>query len=174
MDAKSIGKILKEARMSKKLTQSEVVGDFITRNMLRQIESGTAMPSVKTLEYLCRVLDVSLDDEEVRSIDVGGYLELRQAFSQGKYQQVIDAEADPAFRDETDALKARAYLALSEELGRSKDIESCQRAVELAKKAAELSKAGIFADSDIQGRSEKALKAAAQRLTEYYNSFLSN
>ena len=34
------GRRIKEARISKKMTQSEVVGTFITRNMLSQIESG--------------------------------------------------------------------------------------------------------------------------------------
>lgn len=54
----TLGKRIKEARLAKKMTQSEVVGDFITRNMLSQIESGSATPSVKTLEYLCKVLEI--------------------------------------------------------------------------------------------------------------------
>ena len=41
------GRRIKEARISKKMTQSEVVGTFITRNMLSQIESGAAAPSLK-------------------------------------------------------------------------------------------------------------------------------
>ena len=52
MEKNTLGKRIKEARLSKKMTQSEVVGDFITRNMLSQIESGSATPSLKTLEYL--------------------------------------------------------------------------------------------------------------------------
>ena len=55
MENNTLGKRIKEARLAKKMTQSEVVGDFITRNMLSQIESGSATPSVKTLEYLCKV-----------------------------------------------------------------------------------------------------------------------
>ena len=57
MEKNTLGKRIKEARLSKKMTQSEVVGDFITRNMLSQIESGSATPSVKTLEYLCKVCE---------------------------------------------------------------------------------------------------------------------
>ncbi len=60
MDRAEIGRIIKEARLAKKMTQSQVVGDFITRNMLSQIESGTAVPSIKTLEYLSRKLDISI------------------------------------------------------------------------------------------------------------------
>ena len=58
MGKNTLGKRIKEARLAKKMTQSEVVGDFITRNMLSQIESGSATPSVKTLEYLCKVLEI--------------------------------------------------------------------------------------------------------------------
>ena len=47
MGRAELGRRLKEARLARKMTQSEVVGDFITRNMLSQIESGSAMPSVK-------------------------------------------------------------------------------------------------------------------------------
>lgn len=60
MDRAEIGRIIKEARLAKKMTQSQVVGDFITRNMLSQIESGTAVPSIKTLEYLSKKLDISI------------------------------------------------------------------------------------------------------------------
>lgn len=49
MENNTLGKRIKEARLAKKMTQSEVVGDFITRNMLSQIESGSATPSVKPL-----------------------------------------------------------------------------------------------------------------------------
>ncbi len=58
MDAKLLGQRIKEARLAKKMTQNEVVGSFITRNMLSQIESGNAVPSMKTLTYLAKVLDI--------------------------------------------------------------------------------------------------------------------
>lgn len=53
-----IGEKIKELRLAKKLTQQEVVGDFITRNMLSKIENNSATPSVKTLEYLAQKLEV--------------------------------------------------------------------------------------------------------------------
>ncbi|MGN1083945.1 MAG: helix-turn-helix domain-containing protein, partial [Lachnospiraceae bacterium] len=58
MDSKLLGQRIKEARLAKKMTQSEVVGSFITRNMLSQIESGNAVPSMKTLTYLAKVLEL--------------------------------------------------------------------------------------------------------------------
>lgn len=52
MNSAELGRRIKEARIAKKMTQAELVGDFITRNMLSRIESGNATPSVKTLEYI--------------------------------------------------------------------------------------------------------------------------
>ena len=60
MNAVKMGKRLREARLAKKMTQAEVVDGFITRNMLSQIESGSATPSMKTLEFLAERLDLSM------------------------------------------------------------------------------------------------------------------
>ncbi|MDR0286366.1 MAG: helix-turn-helix domain-containing protein [Clostridiales bacterium] len=54
----TLGEKIKEARLSKKLTQNEVVGDFITRNMLSKIENDSATPSVRTIEYLANKLEL--------------------------------------------------------------------------------------------------------------------
>jgi len=62
MNGTILGKKLKEARLAKKMTQSDVVGNYITRNMLSQIESGAAFPSIRTLEYLSGVLEVPMSD----------------------------------------------------------------------------------------------------------------
>jgi len=58
----TLGKRIKEARLAKKMTQSDVVGGYITRNMLSQIESGAAFPSIRTLEYLSGVLEVPMSE----------------------------------------------------------------------------------------------------------------
>ena len=56
----TLGQKLKQTRLARGMTQSQVVGDRITRNMLSQIENDLASPSVGTLEYLAAVLDVKL------------------------------------------------------------------------------------------------------------------
>jgi transcriptional regulator with XRE-family HTH domain len=48
----TIGQRIREARLSRQLTQQELVGDCITRNMLSKIENDAATPSVRTLEYI--------------------------------------------------------------------------------------------------------------------------
>ena len=55
-----IGEKIKKLRIDKSMTQSELAGNFITRNMLSLIESGSAQPSLPTVEYLASRLNVPL------------------------------------------------------------------------------------------------------------------
>ena len=48
----SLGEKLRQARMESGLSQRQLCGDEITRNMLSQIEHDTARPSMSTLQYL--------------------------------------------------------------------------------------------------------------------------
>lgn len=142
MDAKRLGRRIKEARLAKKMTQAEVVGDFITRNMLSQIESGVATPSMKTLEFIAGVLDLSLPElmADAVGLDLGVLLSAKTALKAGEYDKVIEIlpEPDPSdeLYDELCALLARAYL------GRSKltnDPADSRRAIFY-------SKLGIYSD----------------------------
>ena len=54
----SLGERLRQARLEKGLSQTQVAGETITRNMLSQLEHDQASPSVRTLEYLAAVLGV--------------------------------------------------------------------------------------------------------------------
>ena len=54
----TLGQKIKSARLERGLTQKELVGDAITRNMLSKIEHDAAAPSVRTLEYLAKALDL--------------------------------------------------------------------------------------------------------------------
>lgn len=54
------GEKIKAARQASKITQADLAGDEITRNMISAIESGKATPSIATLTYLARALDLPL------------------------------------------------------------------------------------------------------------------
>lgn len=69
MNNVELGKRIREIRLSRHMTQSDVAGNFITRNMLSQIENGTACPSIKTLEHISKVLNIPL--EQLISVDTG-------------------------------------------------------------------------------------------------------
>ena len=52
----SIGSRIKAARLEAGLSQRQLCAEHMTRNMLSQIESGSANPSMKTLQYLAQQL----------------------------------------------------------------------------------------------------------------------
>ena len=47
-----MGRRLRRARLEAGLSQRELCGETITRNMLSQIENGSAIPSLSTLQIL--------------------------------------------------------------------------------------------------------------------------
>ena len=54
----NLGEKIKKERLAKGLTQKELAGEVITRNMLSQIENGTATPSLQTLLYFANRLSL--------------------------------------------------------------------------------------------------------------------
>ena len=54
----NIGEKIKDLRQSKMMTQQQLAGDMITRNMLSRIENGAALPSVPTVVYLADRLNI--------------------------------------------------------------------------------------------------------------------
>lgn len=57
-ELQAIGEKIKQLRQSKLMTQQELAGTQITRNMLSTIEHGTALPSLPTALYLADRLGV--------------------------------------------------------------------------------------------------------------------
>lgn len=55
----TIGEKIKKLRSDKMMSQSELAGSEITRNMLSQIEHGSALPSLGTVNYIASRLNVS-------------------------------------------------------------------------------------------------------------------
>lgn len=56
---KHIGTKIKDLRSAKMMTQQELAGDHITRNMLSRIENGFALPSLPSLLYIAERLSVT-------------------------------------------------------------------------------------------------------------------
>ena len=176
------GRIIKEARIAKKMTQSEVVGSFITRNMLSQIESGNATPSVKTLEYLAQTLDIPIselmpggDEESCQDsgLDVLRLIRAKELFYEGEYSGAMDVIGDESewgvLSDEFCAVRARCCLGMAEKISE----ENTVRAVEYAKEAASLAERGLYASPALKTESLKLLNSLAERLSEYYAGLIS-
>ena len=73
-----IGEKIKQLRLSKLMTQSDLAGTQITRNMLSSIEHGTALPSLPTAIYLAERLSVPV-----------GYL-LAEEESEFSYRKMVN------------------------------------------------------------------------------------
>ena len=178
MDNTELGKRLKTARLSKKMTQSEVAGDFITRNMLSLIESGNATPSMKTLEYLSGVLDIPMDkllsDSWEESSEVPDFQTLRNAkklLTDQKYSQLVEnIKAEGIFTDELHAIRSIAYLRTAEQLSESGQTEQLQQAVNLARLAADEASKGIYANTARIAQANQLISKSAQYLSNYYSS----
>ena len=54
----NIGTKIKTLRLERSMTQTELAGEHITRNMLSLIESGSAQPSLSTITYISEQLGV--------------------------------------------------------------------------------------------------------------------
>ena len=81
-----LGQRLKQARLEAGLSQRQLCEDLITRNMLSQIENGSAKPSMETLRYLATQLGkpISFFLEEAASSPNQTKLQTaREAWSQG-------------------------------------------------------------------------------------------
>jgi transcriptional regulator with XRE-family HTH domain len=92
----NIGQKIKSLRIAKMLTQNELAGDNITRNMLSRIENGFALPSIQTLMYISEKLGVpagyllSEESEDFGYKKLIGMPEVMRAFHAGEWQICMD------------------------------------------------------------------------------------
>ena len=172
MNPSELGRRIKEARLAKKLTQSDVAGTFITRNMLSQIESGAANPSLKTLEYLTSVLDIPIQtllpdgkgEETGDSPQLQKLYSCKNLFNHGEYSKAVKAAAElmeTELWDEAYAITARSYITMAEKAEKEGDFSA---AADYANKAYEMADKGIYASRDIRTVSALLMNRIADNL----------
>ena len=87
----TLGEKLLQARLESGLSQRQLCGDVITRNMLSQIEHGTARPSMDTLQYLAARLGKSisyfLEEGAITSPNQHLMEQARRAYAAGDYAE---------------------------------------------------------------------------------------
>ena len=121
-----MGELLRKARLEAGLTQRALCGDRITRNMLSQIENGTARPSMATLQYLADALGKPVSyflGEVVLTANQQRMLQARQAFAEKRYRAALSILGDCETPDETldwerGLLGCLCSLSLAEEAAR--------------------------------------------------------
>ena len=120
-----LGERLKQARLEAGLSQRQLCGDVITRNMLSQIENGSARPSMDTLRYLAgrleKPLSYFLEEDAVTSPNQAVMEQARLAYLMKDYARVLKAleayrEPDNIFDQEQKLLTVLSCLALAEEV----------------------------------------------------------
>lgn len=118
-----LGEKLRTARLEAGLSQRQLCGDIITRNMLSLIEHGSAKPSMDTLKLLAAKLGkpVSFFLEEDAVVSPNGQvMELaRQRFDAGDFAGTLRAmedyrEGDAVYDREAALLRKLSYLELAE------------------------------------------------------------
>ncbi|NLK38787.1 MAG: helix-turn-helix transcriptional regulator [Clostridiales bacterium] len=118
----NLGQKIRQARKLRGITQAELAGERITRNMLSQIENNIASPSVQTLLYLAERLDVPVgyflsdSDDDLAYKKIHCLDEIKTYYRNRNYQSCIDiiesklGEAD----DEIRYILAECTLRLGE------------------------------------------------------------
>ena len=184
MDSAELGRRLKSARLAKKMTQSDVAGTFITRNMLSLIESGNATPSVKTLEYLSSVLEIPMEkllsesgeDHLLEQSHLQTLQNAKNFLSMQQYHELLQCTDKPEglFADEFHAMRSIAYLELAYELARSSQTDILQNAVAYARSAAQEATIGIYANPARAAQANQLIANLAKYLSDYYSSLAQN
>jgi len=114
----SMGKKIKNLRLKKGMTQAELAGETITRNMLSQVENETAQPSVGTILELAEKLETPAEYffSEINTPEPFHKLllieKIRKAYASGDYGKCIHRlDRLGISDDETEYLYAKSYFA---------------------------------------------------------------
>lgn len=161
-----LGQRLRQARLEAGMTQRQLCGDEITRNMLSQIENGTARPSMETLRFLAHRLGKPmgwfLEEQAVLSPNQAAMSAARAAFAAGdaartRAELTAYRSPDPQFDWERALLEAMSSLTLARQ---ALDKGQLPYALELLEKAAELGAATPYYGVELE-RSRLLLLAEA-------------
>ena len=118
-----LGKRIREVRLALGLSQRQLCGDEITRNMLSQIENGGARPSMDTLKYLAgklgKPVSFFLEEETVTSPNQDVMGRVREAYRMGDWRLTLAMledyrGRDPLFDEEAGLLQMTALLGVAE------------------------------------------------------------
>ena len=141
----TIGEKIRRARIEKKMTQSDVGDDKITRNMISAIESDKALPSLDTLMHITAKLELPIAYLLSDETDLSTYrkneliADARAAFADKRYADCISIIEDMgAMDDELAYLSSYSNFELGVAMARRGSFMSAEKhltaACEYAKK----------------------------------------
>lgn len=117
-----LGSRLKQARLEAGLSQRQLCGEEITRNMLSQIENGSAKPSMDTLRYFASRLGKPVSyflEENAASVNQTLITDARSVFASGNAAAALESlqgyqTPDPVFDPEFYLLRNLCRITLAE------------------------------------------------------------
>ena len=124
-----LGEKLRTARQEAGLSQRQLCGDIITRNMLSLIEHGNAKPSMDTLKLLAarlgKPMSYFLEEDAVVSLNAQVMETVRERFDAGDFAGAAAVledyrEGDCVYDREATVLRKCIYLELAEQAIREK------------------------------------------------------
>ena len=156
----ALGQRIKQARLEAGLSQRQLCGDTITRNMLSQIENGSAQPSMDTLRHLAARLGKPVSfflEEETASPNQRLMMEARGDLTAAHYEIALARLADfqlpdPILEPEFYLLTALCCIHLAQ-------LEP-QQAITLLHRAAEAGAQTPYYTADMERPSSLLLAAA--------------
>ena len=150
-----IGEKIKTLRQNKKMTQNELAGDQITRNMLSLIENGSALPSLPTIIYIAERLNVPVGmlladaNEELVYKKMATLPKIKQLYANGEYRLCRDmcrSLPEDLLDDEIYLVLSNCHFELARELF---NLGKLHKSVRYFDKACEYSKKTIYAEERI-------------------------
>lgn len=146
----TLGEKIKYLRKKRGMTQSDLAGEFMTRNMLSQIERGAALPSMQTIEHMASVLRVdpsvffdcgrSVEELEAKELvdEIKGY------YADNKYAMCIRIASSVSDLPEKDEISLILYDCFYREGILRFENSDLKGALDYLNKAEEYAKQTVF------------------------------
>ena len=159
----SIGQKIRALRINRGMTQSQLAGDSITRNMLSLIENGNASPSLGTLTELARRLEIPVgyffaadEEETAHYLNMSMLGRIRHAFTIGQHEECLEMCASLSHpSEEIRMISIRCCLALAHRQCMECTLLSAAAQLE---KAAELARRSLYLPEVIHSTTDYALR----------------
>ena len=141
----TVGEKIRLRRKELGLTQREVAGDAVTRNLICRIERGDCLPSLDSLAAIAKALSVPVaylvsEEDDFTAFAVGAALpDLREAYAAGRFADVmtlIGKLPPDGIADEVACIASAAALGLAERSMREGNLKKIPEYVEAAKEYA--------------------------------------
>ena len=152
----TIGEKIRLARIDKKMTQSAVADDKVTRNMISAIESDKALPSLDTLRHIADKLGVPVayllsDESDISMYKKNSLIgEVRTAFGECRYHECLAlVDSIGVMDDELAYVIAYSNFELGVAMARRGSFMSAERHLSLA---AEYAKKTVYDTRGIECR----------------------